>query len=161
MPKAIYITGNLLYSIQQLKTLQIGTLILKIHPQKVEVWNQEHVFNENYILLKERNLLDNPWCRNTMGTTFMVTIVFLSQLSMDEFLKFKWQFVMLWAAEYSRVGLHYCRWPWARGPNATWTKCHVDQMPRGKGTWFHISAVCGWIFKILKPTCHALSCRIQ
>ena len=26
MPKAIYITGNLLYCIQQLKTLQIGTL---------------------------------------------------------------------------------------------------------------------------------------
>ena len=29
MPKAIYITGNLLYCIQQLKTLQIGTLRAK------------------------------------------------------------------------------------------------------------------------------------
>ena len=37
MPKAIYITGNLLYCIQQLKTLQIDTLILKIHPQTIEI----------------------------------------------------------------------------------------------------------------------------
>ena len=65
--------------------------------------NQELVLNENYILLKGRNLLNNPLYlyRNTMGTTFMVTIVFLSQLSVDEFLKLKWQFVILWAAEYS------------------------------------------------------------
>ena len=59
--------------------------------------NQELVVNENYILLKGRNLLNNPLYlySNTMGTTFMVTIVFLSQLSVDEFLKLKWQFVIL------------------------------------------------------------------
>ena len=52
--------------------------------------NQELVVNENYILLKGRDLLNNPLYlySNTMGTTFMVTIVFLSQLSVDEFLKF-------------------------------------------------------------------------
>ena len=59
--------------------------------------NQELVVNENYILLKGRDLLNNPLYpySNTMGTTFMVTIVFLSQLSVDEFLKLKWQFVIL------------------------------------------------------------------
>ena len=59
--------------------------------------NQELVVNENYILLKGRDLLNNPLYlySNTMGTTFMVTIVFLSQLSVDDFLKLKWQFVIL------------------------------------------------------------------
>ena len=59
--------------------------------------NQELVVNENYILLKGRNLPNNPLYlySNTMGTTFMVTIVFLPQLPVDEFLKLKWQFVIL------------------------------------------------------------------
>ena len=65
--------------------------------KKIKGMNQELVVNENYILLKGRNLLNNPLYlySNTMGTTFMVTIVFLSQLSVDEFLKLKWQFVIL------------------------------------------------------------------
>ena len=65
--------------------------------KKIKSMNQELVVNENYILLKGRNLLNNPLYlySNTMGTTFMVTIVFLSQLSVDEFLKLKWQFVIL------------------------------------------------------------------
>ena len=65
--------------------------------KKIKGMNQELVVNENYILLKGRDLLNNPLYlySNTMGTTFMVTIVFLSQLSVDEFLKLKWQFVIL------------------------------------------------------------------
>ena len=65
--------------------------------KKIKSMNQELVVNENYILLKGRDLLNNPLYlySNTMGTTFMVTIVFLSQLSVDEFLKLKWQFVIL------------------------------------------------------------------
>ena len=65
--------------------------------KKIKSMNQELVVNENYILLKGRDLLNNPLYlySNTMGTTFMVTIVFLSQLSVDEYLKLKWQFVIL------------------------------------------------------------------
>ena len=65
--------------------------------KKIKSMNQELVVNENCILLKGRDLLNNPLYlySNTMGTTFMVTIVFLSQLSVDEFLKLKWQFVIL------------------------------------------------------------------
>ena len=38
---------------------------------------------------------------------------------------------------------------------------HVYQKTRVQGSWFHISAVCGWIFKILMATCHALSYWIR
>ena len=35
---------------------------------------------------------------------------------MDGFLKFKWLFIIHWAAVYSRVGFQNCRLPWACGP---------------------------------------------
>ena len=67
------------------------------------------------------NPFQDSW--NMTGTTFMVTIVFLtpdfiSQLSVDGFLKFKWLFIIRWAVEYSRGGLPYCSLPWACVPKS-------------------------------------------
>ena len=67
------------------------------------------------------NPFQDSW--NMTGTTFMVTIVFLtpdfiSQLSVDGFLKFKWLFIIHWAVEYSRVGFPYCRLSWASVPKS-------------------------------------------
>ena len=37
------------------------------------------------------------------------------------------------------------------------TKRHVYQKTHAQDSWFHISSVCGWIFKILMAKCHDLS----
>ena len=62
-----------------------------------------------------------------LGTTFMVTIVNLvpsHNSAVHGFLIFKRLHVMLWAAEYHRLGFPYCRWPWALGP-----KIHMHKTP--------------------------------
>ena len=100
VPMVIYNIGNLLYGIHQLKTWYLGVWILKIHPQTAELW---------------------------LGTTFMVTIVNLvpsHNSAVHGFLIFKRLHVILWAAEYHRLGFPYCRWPWALGP-----KIHMHKTP--------------------------------
>ena len=56
----------------------------------------------------------------TMGTCIKWHVAkapdFVSQLSVDGFLKFKLLFIIHWAAEYIRVGFQCCRLPWACWP---------------------------------------------
>ena len=51
-----------------------------------------------------------------LGTKFTMVTIKVVLLSVDGLLKFKWLFIILWAAEYSRVGFQNCRMPWACGP---------------------------------------------